>query len=47
MVDALKLAPTNRGFLNMSDAILAALEFKFAAGQLTASERTVTSRKFW
>jgi extracellular elastinolytic metalloproteinase len=47
VVDALKLSPANPSFLDMRDAILAALENKFAANQLTTSEHAIVLRAIW
>ena len=47
VVDALKLSPANPSFLDMRDAILAALDNKLAAGHLTANEHTTARRDLW
>jgi extracellular elastinolytic metalloproteinase len=47
VVDALKLSPTNPSFLNMRDSILAALDNKLLAGQLTDLEHTDVVIGIW
>lgn len=47
VVDALKLAPANPSFLDMRDAIFAALDNKLAAGQLRANEHSAARRDIW
>lgn len=47
VVDALKLSPANPGFLDMRDAILAALDAKLTAGQLDADEHATARRGLW
>lgn len=47
VVDALKLSPANPSFLDMRDAILAALDNKRAAGQLTADAHSAARRDLW
>lgn len=47
VVDALKLAPANPGFLDMRDAILLALEHKRQAGQLTEPDAAAARAGLW
>ena len=47
VVDALKLARANPSFLDMRDAILAALDGKLAAGQLTAAAHHTALGGIW
>lgn len=47
VIDALKLSPANPSFLDMRDAILAALENKLTAGQLTANEHATVRQALW
>jgi extracellular elastinolytic metalloproteinase len=47
VVDALKLTPANPSFLDARDAILAALEDKLAAGQLSANEHQAAWQGIW
>lgn len=47
VVDALKLSPANPGFLDMRDSILAALDNKQAAGQLSSSEYSTAQKGIW
>lgn len=47
VVDALKLSPTNPSFLNMRDSILAALNNKRLAGQLTVAEHSIALGGIW
>ncbi len=47
VVDALKLSPANPSFLDMRDAILAALDSKLAAGQLSSSEHAAARSGIW
>jgi extracellular elastinolytic metalloproteinase len=47
VVDALKLSPANPSFLDMRDSILAALESKVAAHQLTLADRNTVLRAIW
>ena len=47
VVDALKLSPANPGFLDMRDAILAALDAKRDAGQLSAAEHARARAGLW
>ena len=47
VVDALKLSPANPSFLDMRDAILAALDAMRDAGQLTAEEHAGHRREIW
>lgn len=43
----MKLSPANPSFLNMRDAILAALDNKFLAQQLTADEHARVQEGIW
>jgi extracellular elastinolytic metalloproteinase len=47
VVDALKLSPANPSFLDMRDAILAALAAKLAAGQLSEDEHGTARASIW
>ena len=47
VVDALRLSPANPSFLDMRDSILAALDFKLAAGQLTSGEHSTARQGVW
>ncbi|MCF6159182.1 MAG: hypothetical protein E3K32_11600 [wastewater metagenome] len=47
VVDALKLSPANPSFLDMRDAILAALDDKNTAGQLSSSEYSAARNGIW
>lgn len=47
VVDALKLSPANPGFLDMRDSILAALDNKLAAGQLSPGELSAARDGSW
>lgn len=47
VVDALKLSPANPSFLDMRDAIFAALDAMLAAGQLAAAEHAGHRREIW
>ena len=47
VVDALKLSPANPSFLDMRDAIFAALDGRLTAGQLTADEHGAAKSKIW
>jgi extracellular elastinolytic metalloproteinase len=47
VIDALKLSPANPSFLDMRDSILAALENKWAAGQLSSDEHATARRGIW
>ena len=47
VVDALKLTPANPSFLDARDAILAALDAKLTAGQLTATQHADARRGSW
>jgi extracellular elastinolytic metalloproteinase len=47
VVDALKLSPANPSFLDMRDAILAALDFKARAGQVTPSDLPRLRDSIW
>jgi len=47
VVDALKLSPANPSFLDMRDSILAALDNKRAAGQLSSNEHATARRGIW
>lgn len=47
VVDALKLSPANPSFLDMRDAILAALDAMRDAGQLTPAEHAGHRRDIW
>jgi extracellular elastinolytic metalloproteinase len=47
VVDALKLTPANPSFLDARDAILAALDNKLAAGQMTSTEHATARRGIW
>jgi extracellular elastinolytic metalloproteinase len=47
VVDALKLSPTNPSFLDMRDAMLAALDDKRDAGQLSAQEHARARDGIW
>jgi extracellular elastinolytic metalloproteinase len=47
VVDALKLAPANPSFLDMRDAILAALDSRLSAAQLTEAEHREALSGIW
>ena len=47
VVDALKLSPVSPSFLDMRDAILAALDSKRAAGQLSVTEHSTARQGIW
>jgi extracellular elastinolytic metalloproteinase len=47
VVDALKLSPANPSFLDMRDAILAALDNKLAAGQLSSEDHSIARTGVW
>lgn len=47
VVDALKLSPSTPSFLDMRDAILAALDAMLSAGQLGAAEHAGHRREIW
>lgn len=47
VVDALKLSPATPGFLDMRDAILAAVDDQLAAGQITAAEYSTRQVGIW
>jgi extracellular elastinolytic metalloproteinase len=47
VVDALKLSPANPSFLDVRDAILAALNNKLVAGQLSAGEHGAAKTGIW
>lgn len=47
VVDALKLSPSNPGFLDMRDAILSALDAMLAGGKLSSSRHSEVRRGIW
>jgi extracellular elastinolytic metalloproteinase len=47
VVDALKLSPANPSFLNMRDAILAALDHRLTAGLSSAADHAAALRGIW
>lgn len=47
VVDALKLSPVSPSFLDMRDAILAALDNKRTAGQLSVTEHSTARQGIW
>jgi extracellular elastinolytic metalloproteinase len=47
VIDALKLSPSNPSFLDMRDAILAALDHKQVGGQLSATEHSTAHSGIW
>lgn len=47
VVDALKLSPANPSFLDMRDAIVAALNNKRASGQLSPAEHATLQQNLW
>ena len=47
VVDALKLSPANPSFLDMRDAILAAVDDKLSDGQLSSGEHSDARRGIW
>jgi extracellular elastinolytic metalloproteinase len=47
VVDALKLSPANPSFLDMRDAILAALDGRLSSGQLSQSEHDEALAGIW
>ena len=47
VIDALKLSPSNPSFLDMRDAILAALDHKLAGGQLSVTEHSTAHSGIW